>query len=884
MCDAINLMGDLSASRKDCNTMINRMSGEGGREVWPKRVAAVGLVIFLSALWPTLGMGAEGSLPDSGSENQTDSKPSGAVSVARFTGTDAQVSIPLVTGGNVLFTDAVRINGKRLGYFLVDTGSNITLVSPDIAKALGLASDAMMNVEGKAVGSLCRVNALLSVGPLTIQEHPIGVMSLDPLQKFGKPVVGVLGADVLGKIPFTVDYRQEVLTLHDPRRFKPPSGAKAFGLTITKLQSEPGLANDGEMVGTPAVTASLNGRETCMVLDTGLSQGVFVAASDASRHPGKIGRPVHPLREVTVLAHQEDPMRTFVIDELVLFGRRWRDVPFGITDAAATEHAGGGQEPRMSAVGGMLLRENRLTFNMPERKLWVSPTEMPVLSNDALNEENFAGVPRIIEAVYYGDVELFKHLLKHGASLQFKDDAGYNIVHSAVIGESVECLRLLLAQESCPKLSESTPDGVTPLMLAAGLCELELAREFIEAGADVNSQTIKGDTALRYAVDSDCIDGARMLLEAGARPDLALFDGNPPLALAAAKGNYEMVRLLVKHGAALVFATKRRQTLVHCAAFGGSTEILELALNGLPEGAANQATKDGTTPLMVAAEQGHLQVVEELVKAGADVRAGSSVNQSVGEQMAIHFAATKGRDDVVRFLLEQGVSVDQGTSKGLTPLMLAAGGGHASTVGLLLNNGAGVNRTETYEMTALHYAAKLGRPGVIPALLNAGARVASPAQKGVRPLDFAAFRGDVDIARLLVEAGADPAAKGTHGNSAIDFARKQGHSSLVEFLEKKAAAAPPAASGASPSPMAVEPPKAGGLSLNIRTPGGFKLIARGNILFCTDKDDKAVWQTAIPEGTTGFTIQNDKVMLKPHGPVIDLQSATLVPGPTPLPK
>lgn len=702
----------------------------------------------------------------------------------RFDSNRESVQVKVRSALGFLITDAVRINGAKPGYFLVGTGANITVVAPDVAQALDLIPYTTMEVAGKQIGGTYYVKTL-TFGPLTLRPHLIGSTNLDALQKFHKPIVGVLGADVLGKIPFTVDYRQETITLHNPQQFKRPGETKEFALAVINRQKGYGPFSDNEIVGVPAVSASLNGRETRMMLDTGFNRGVAVAPSDARKQPARIGRTLHTLRTVTAIGRQQDQTRVFVVDELVLFGETLRDVPFGSTSATVKGPPPRGEDNQTSAVGGMLLRNYRLTFDMRRGKLWVAQAQMPPpLAKDTLNRKNLAGVPPLVDAVRYGDVAMLKHLLKQGASVRFVNDSGYNVLHMTVFGGSAECARLLLAQESCPKPTESTPDGLTPLMFATGLSEPALVTEFVKAGADLNARTTKGNTALRYAVNSGNIGIAGLLLKEGARPDITLTDGQPPIALAASKGNYQMVRLLAKHGAPLDFVTKSGQTLVHFAALGGSLKILDLTLKGLPKGAVNRSSNDGVTPLMIAADEGHLQSVEALIKAGADISANASVNGSIGKQAAIHFAAMKGRDNVVRFLLDRKVSSDQGTGKGLTPLMLAAGSGYASTVGLLLSNDADVNKTDTQGMTPLHYAAKLGHPGAIPILLKAGARITSGAQKGVRPLDIAALCGNVDAARLLVEAGADPTAKGKHGRSAIDFAKGKGHQAMTALLQR----------------------------------------------------------------------------------------------------
>lgn len=330
---------------------------------------------------------------------------------AAYESRHASVELRLASGHGLLFTDAVHINGERVGYFLVDTGSNITVIGSGVAEKMGITvSEASLSVGGRRVGGIANVQ--LSVGPLSMRKHPVGVMDLDPLQKFSKPVVGIFGTDVLGKVPFTVDYREGRLTLFDPSRFEPPVGAKRVELQIVMLQRGTGLASAKEAVGTPAVTGEINGHKLTLVLDTGLSRGVFIGRADAAKQPTKIGQPVPPLREASVVAGQESSMLAFSADELQVLGQRWRDLAFAMTPRPSASAEGTAKdESQISAVGGTLLREYRLTFDMPHRLLWVSHAPMPQVRATALEAKNFAGVPPVVEAVEYADVEMLKLLL-----------------------------------------------------------------------------------------------------------------------------------------------------------------------------------------------------------------------------------------------------------------------------------------------------------------------------------------------------------------------------------------------------------------------------------------------------------------------------------------
>ncbi|PNH00147.1 Ankyrin repeat domain-containing protein, partial [Tetrabaena socialis] len=93
----------------------------------------------------------------------------------------------------------------------------------------------------------------------------------------------------------------------------------------------------------------------------------------------------------------------------------------------------------------------------------------------------------------------------------------------------------------------------------------------------------------------------------------------------------------------------------------------------------------GETALHRASNQGHTEVVEVLLRAGADVAAKSSNGWT-----ALHWASEKGHTEVVAALLRAGADVAAKTNSGFTALHKASIGGHTEVVAALLRAGADV--------------------------------------------------------------------------------------------------------------------------------------------------------------------------------------------------
>jgi ankyrin repeat protein len=261
------------------------------------------------------------------------------------------------------------------------------------------------------------------------------------------------------------------------------------------------------------------------------------------------------------------------------------------------------------------------------------------------------------------------------------------------------------------------PGGLSPLLYAARDGRLEIARMLVAAKADVNQVDANGIPPLIMAITNNHVDVARFLIGSGA--DIAATDwyGRTPLWSAVETRNMdvdnatfvnsidrapllELIRLLLEAGADPNVRMKevppiRRQFLrvtgsLSWVDFTGQTPFLTAALAGdlpvmrllLAHGAdPHIPTFAGTTALMAAAgvnwvfdqtyDEGPaalLDAVKLCFELGMDVNAVNSMGLT-----ALHGAANRGSDDIIRFLVEKGARLDVKDNEGRTPLTWAEG-------------------------------------------------------------------------------------------------------------------------------------------------------------------------------------------------------------------
>lgn len=185
--------------------------------------------------------------------------------------------------------------------------------------------------------------------------------------------------------------------------------------------------------------------------------------------------------------------------------------------------------------------------------------------------------------------------------------------------------------------------------------------------------------------------------------------------------------------------------------------------------AVEEKSRNGYTPLHLAAGRNARDIAEVLLEAGATVDAGS-----FSRETALHYAAASGALEVAALLLSRGAAVNARSTNGATPLCQAAKRGHSAMVELLLANGADMNLKE-HDMTPLYLAILNGKYEMANNLIEKGSSVNNG------ELAAAARAGRKDIARTLIARGAD-VNQVTGGTSALILASGNGDLEMVQFL------------------------------------------------------------------------------------------------------
>ena len=187
---------------------------------------------------------------------------------------------------------------------------------------------------------------------------------------------------------------------------------------------------------------------------------------------------------------------------------------------------------------------------------------------------------------------------------------------------------------------------------------------------------------------------------------------------------------------------------------------------------------EGNTLLFYAAIFGAHDIVKFLLDSGADPRAENDDQISI-----MCAAATADRLDVIRLLVEHGVSVNSPEGKP-SPLGLSVTRGRARTAEALLELGAYVDsRTTNRRNTPLFSAPDTATAEV---LIRFGADVNTRNVEGSVPLHGAALFGNAALVELLLRHGANPLARDAMDFTPLDSARRgsemRGNPEMVTFF------------------------------------------------------------------------------------------------------
>ena len=282
-------------------------------------------------------------------------------------------------------------------------------------------------------------------------------------------------------------------------------------------------------------------------------------------------------------------------------------------------------------------------------------------------------------AAFNSKLHAVKWFLEKGATVTREDNSGANALHFAAEGGDTDIIDLI--HTHLLNIESKTNEGRTPLMVAARRGKLQAVKWFLEKGATVNCDDNRGWNTLHFAAeggDTDIIDIIHTHLP---NVDSKTNEGHTPLMVAAFNGKLPVVKWFLEKGATVTLKDKAGWNMLHFAAQGGDTDILDLIHNHVPN--IESRSLVGITPLMVAVGNCKLHAVQWFIEKGASVACVAENGCNI-----LHFAAKNCDPDIIHRILTYVPDIESKTAFGETPLIIAVRHGKLQSVKYLLERGA----------------------------------------------------------------------------------------------------------------------------------------------------------------------------------------------------
>ncbi|MEY3263954.1 MAG: ankyrin repeat protein 17 isoform [Pseudomonadota bacterium] len=388
------------------------------------------------------------------------------------------------------------------------------------------------------------------------------------------------------------------------------------------------------------------------------------------------------------------------------------------------------------------------------------------------------GYTPLLKAIYEGNLDIVKLLMKAGANPLATMKNGDTVFHLAINMElkpkTDEVLEYLLGSNRIASevVNQPNAEGMTPFLTACLRGVRTTVNIFIEGGANPLLTNNNGDNALHIASKRGYVTLVSSLLKRAGMSEAAVINqpnaqGFTPLLYACETNHLDDAEVLIKAGANSRAQTNNGDTALHLASIKGHTKIVNFLLaiaRSLKENedetdsmsdsdSDNEDTsqiswenKQGFTPFLHACTGGHLEVIKLLMLSGSD-----RSKRNVDGDGALHLACINGKKEPIAFLLEnKWVHGDQHfrpNNAGMTPFVLACAGGHVHVVRYLID------------------------AGLKGDLANLGAA-----------LSHAVINNKVDVVKLLIKAGANLTAIDVDGNTILTTAVFFARAEIIAYL------------------------------------------------------------------------------------------------------
>ncbi|XP_052892549.1 transient receptor potential cation channel subfamily A member 1 [Anopheles moucheti] len=420
---------------------------------------------------------------------------------------------------------------------------------------------------------------------------------------------------------------------------------------------------------------------------------------------------------------------------------------------------------------------------------------IPVASN-ILNEKKLAPVHLATEQNKVNALQVMGKY-REAIDIQQGGEHGRTALHLAAIYDNEECARILISEfGACPR--KPCNNGYYPIHEAAKNASSKTMEVFFQWGESkgctreemISFYDSEGNVPLHSAVHGGDIKAVELCLKSGAKISTQQHDLSTPVHLAAAQGAIEIVKLMfrmqpLEKRISLNCTDIQKMTPLHCAAMFDHPEIVEYLVK---EGAdINAMDKEKRSPLLLSSSRAGWRTVMTLIRLGANISL-----KDVNSRNVLHLVIMNGGslDEFAKevcltqseiYLLQL---LNEKDEAGCSPLHYASREGHIRSLENLIRLGACINLKNNNNESPLHFAARYGRYNTVRQLLDSekGTFIINESDgEGLTPLHIASQQGHTRVVQMLLNRGA-LLHRDHNGRNPLHLAAMSGYTQTIELL------------------------------------------------------------------------------------------------------
>ena len=380
--------------------------------------------------------------------------------------------------------------------------------------------------------------------------------------------------------------------------------------------------------------------------------------------------------------------------------------------------------------------------------------------NADVNATTDLGVTPLWLASENGNLNAVDMLLDAGADPRIQLLSGETAIMTAAQAGNGDVVRSLLKAGGDPNVSVTREQ--TALMWAAARGHTDVVAALLEYGADVDAlslireQYVKsekeqdshpsykywieqgGNSALMFAARSGDLGSTELLVKAGSDVNQVSAFGTSPAIMAVHGGNPDVLNYLIESGANIE-SSESGHTALHAAVLRGSLDAVNVlikhganleAVLEKPTPVRRQSTDYnfhdallGATPLWLAARFAEPQIMETLIKVGANTKTINNMNYPA-QRRGDNYIKDEGEINLLMAAVGMGhwrLRMSWGTSERRSGQLQDKESLIFDSVSVILNTDVSINSVDAEGQTALAFAKQRGYSSVVTLLEAAGA-------------------------------------------------------------------------------------------------------------------------------------------------------------------